>query len=220
VVRSVDVRGRRSVMRAGGGRAWREGRAMGHQRDHEWLETFEGDGADRYAQHARWMGRMHERTAHRVAEALPHGGSYVDVGTGPGTLPAQVAALRPDAGVTGVDPSQRMVELATAHLAAATVAGTGGRVVLGDAAHLPLPDASAEVVSAVLTMHHWPDLDGGIAELIRVLAPGGTVLVVEMRGPSRHVARALRRAGLLVVRQNAWVMGLPVLVRLSARRPG
>jgi ubiquinone/menaquinone biosynthesis C-methylase UbiE len=194
---------------------------MGHQRDHEWLETFEGDGADRYAEHARWMRGLHARIARRIAEALPHGGSHVDVGTGPGTLPAEVAALRPDALVTGVDPSPRMVELATARLAEASPAAVErGRVLLGDAAHLPLPDASADVVSAVLTMHHWPDLDDGVAELTRVLAPGGTVVVVEMRGPSRHVARALRRAGLLVVRRNAWVMALPVLVRLSARRPG
>lgn len=191
---------------------------MGHRRDHEWLETFEGDGADRYAEHARWMGGMHGRTARRIAEVLPRDGRYVDVGTGPGALPAAVAARRPDVTVTGVDPSQRMVELAQARLATAPRAERG-QVLLGDAARLPLPDGSADVVSALLTMHHWPDLDAGIGELRRVLAPGGTVVVVEMRGPSRHVARALRRAGLLVVRKNAWVMGLPALVRLSARRP-
>ncbi len=191
---------------------------MGHRRDHEWLETFEGDGADRYAEHARWMRGMHGRTARRIAALLPRGGRYVDVGTGPGALPASVAALRPDAAVTGVDPSQRMVELAQARLAASPGAEPG-RVLRGDATHLPLPDGSADVVSAVLTMHHWPDLDPGVAELTRVLAPGGAVVVVEMHGPSRHVARALRRAGLLVVRENAWVMGLPALVRLSGRRP-
>ena len=191
---------------------------MGHRRDHEWLETFEGDGADRYAEHARWMGGMHERAARRIAEVLPRGGRYVDVGTGPGALPAAIAALRPDATVTGVDPSERMVELAQARLAATRVVEPG-RVLRGDAAHLPLPDGSADVVSAVLTMHHWPDLDGGVAELARVLAPGGAIVVVEMRGPSRHVARALRRAGLVVVRRNAWVMGVPALVRLIAQRP-
>ncbi len=192
---------------------------MGHRRDHGWLETFEGEGADRYAEHARWMTGMHERTARRIAGVLPRAGRYVDVGTGPGALPAAIAALRPDVAVTGVDPSQRMVELAQARLATGPGAERG-QVLLGDSARLPLPDGSADVVSAVLTMHHWPDLDAGIAELKRVLAPGGTVVVVEMRGPSRHVARALRQAGLLVVRENAWVMGLPVLVRLSARLPG
>jgi ubiquinone/menaquinone biosynthesis C-methylase UbiE len=190
---------------------------MGHQRDHEWLETFEGEGADRYAGHARRLRGMHQRTARRIAAALPQGGRFVDVGTGPGTLPADVAALRPDADVTGVDPSHRMIELATRRLADA---GDHGHVLAGDATHLPLPDASADVVSAVLTMHHWDDLGAGIAEMVRVCAPGGTVLVVDMRGPARHVARALREAGLLVVRQNAWVYGLPMLVRLTARRPG
>ena len=192
---------------------------MGHRRDHEWLETFEGEGADRYARHARWMRGMHERTARRIADALPRGGRYVDVGTGPGTLPATIAELRPDATVTAVDPSQRMVELAQTRLAAATGGTDRGQVLLADSAHLPLPDESADVVSAVLTMHHWPDLAAGIAELMRVLAPRGAAIVVEMRGPGRHVARALRDPGLLVVRESAWVMGLPALVRLSARRP-
>ena len=189
---------------------------MGHRRDHEWLETFEGEGADRYAGHARWMKGMHERTARRVADVLPHGGRYVDVGTGPGALPAAVAALRPDADVTGVDPSQRMVELATGPLGAAS---DHRHVLVGDSAHLPMVDASVDVITAVLTIHHWPDLRAGVAEMVRVLTPGGTVLVVEMRGPSRHVAQALRQAELVVVRRNAWVMGLPMLARLSARRP-
>ena len=194
-----------------------KGRAMGHRRDHEWLETFEGEGADRYDAHARSLRGMHERTARRVAELVPPGGRHVDVGSGPGTLLARVAALRPDVTVTGVDVSQRMVELATARLAA--VAGAErARVLVGDAAALPLPDACADVVTAVVTMHHWQDLDAGVAEAMRVLAPGGTVLVVELRGPARHVARALRAADALVVRGNAWVYGLPLLVRLSASR--
>ena len=81
----------------------------------------------------------------------------------------------------------------------------------------PLPDASADVVTAVVTIHHWLDLEAGLGELSRVLAPTGMVLVVEMRGPARHVARALRGSGAVVERGNAWVYGLPVLVRLSAR---
>lgn len=189
---------------------------MGHRRDHEWLETFDGAGADRYDAHSRRLRGVHERIARRVADLLPAGGRYVDVGSGPGALLAQVAMLRPDVTVTGVDPSQRMVELAAGRLS-----GTSGRgtVRQGSAESLPLPDASADVVSAVLTMHHWDDLDAGVGEALRVLAPGGSLLVVEMRGPSRHVTRALRRAGALVVRRNAWVYGLPLLVRLTARRP-
>lgn len=235
---------------------------MGHRRDHEWLETFDGAGADRYDAHARRLRGMHERTAARIADLLPPGGQYLDVGSGPGTLLARVAALRPDAGVTGVDASPRMVEIAAARLAAlpaerpangqpderptneqpderpanerpderraampsGDTTSSGGeavraRVLQGSAEALPLPDRSADVVSAVLTMHHWDDLAAGVAEVLRVLAPGGSVLVVEMRGPARHVARALRQAGALVGRENAWVYALPLLVRLTARRP-
>ena len=191
---------------------------MSHRRDHEWLETFEGSGADRYDAHAGRLRGMHLRTAHRVADLLPAGGRYVDVGSGPGTLLAQVATLQPDANVTGVDPSERMVELASARLGG--VAAGRSRVLRGSAEALPLPDASADVVSAVLTMHHWDDLIAGVAETLRVLAPGGSLLVVEMRGPSRHVGQTLRRAGAFVVRRNAWVYGLPMLARLTARRPG
>lgn len=188
----------------------------GHRRDHEWLETFEGAAADRYDAHARLMRGMHERVARRVADLLPPGGRHVDVGSGPGTVLARVAQLRPDVTVTGVDASQRMVELATDRLSAAAPGGRG-RALVGDAAALPLPDASADVVTAIVTIHHWLDLEAGLGELIRVLAPGGTALVVEMRGPARHVARVLRRFGASVERGNAWVYGVPVLVRLSAR---
>ena len=191
---------------------------MGHRRDHEWLETFEGPGADRYDRHARWMRGLHERTARRVAGSLPPGGRYVDVGTGPGTLVAGVAGLRSDVTVTGIDASARMVEIASARLAPVADAGRG-RVLVGDAAALPLPDASVDVVTAVLTMHHWEDLRAGVAELARVLLPGGTALIVEMRGPARDIGRELRQAfhPVLVERGNAWVAGLPLLVRLTTR---
>ena len=53
------------------------GGPMGHRRDHEWLETFEGAGADRYDAHARRLRGLHERTARRVAELLPVGGGHV-----------------------------------------------------------------------------------------------------------------------------------------------
>ncbi len=201
---------------------------MGHRRDHEWLETFEGDGADRYDAHSRWLRGMHQRTATRLATLLPPGGRLLDVGAGPGRLLAQVAELRPDAFVTGVDRSQRMVELAGARLA--PLAGTGAaprtggepraRALLGDVAALPVPDDSADVVSAVLTAHHWDDLRAGFAEIARVLTPGGSVLVVEMRGPATHVARAIREAFASSAprRRRVWVMGLPLLVGLEAPR--
>ena len=49
----------------------------------------------------------------------------------------------------------------------------------GAAEALPLADSSATVMWALATVHHWPDLDGALAEVTRVLAPGGRFVAIE-----------------------------------------
>jgi ubiquinone/menaquinone biosynthesis C-methylase UbiE len=51
----------------------------------------------------------------------------------------------------------------------------------GAAEALPVDDAAADVVWALATVHHWPDLDAGLREAARVLRPGGRFLVIEKR---------------------------------------
>lgn len=97
----------------------------------------------------------------------------VDVGCGPGTA-ARIAA-RTGARVTGVDPSEPMLRLArrvTRGRSAVTWAE-------GSAEALPVPDDSATIVWALATVHHWRDVDAALAEVRRVLAPGGRLLAVE-----------------------------------------
>jgi ubiquinone/menaquinone biosynthesis C-methylase UbiE len=97
----------------------------------------------------------------------------VDVGCGPGTA-ARLAARR-GARVTGVDPSESMLRVARAvrrpHAAVTWVRG--------GAEALPVPDASATIVWALATVHHWPDVGAALTEIHRVLSPGGLLLVVE-----------------------------------------
>ncbi|MGE2717804.1 class I SAM-dependent methyltransferase [Mycolicibacterium litorale] len=97
----------------------------------------------------------------------------VDVGCGPGTA-ARLAARR-GARVTGVDPSAAMVRVARA----VTRRRTPVTFVRGGAEALPVPDASATVVWALATVHHWPDVGAALSEIHRVLSPGGQLLVVE-----------------------------------------
>ncbi|MBO0677079.1 class I SAM-dependent methyltransferase [Mycolicibacterium sp. S2-37] len=99
----------------------------------------------------------------------------VDVGCGPGTA-ARTAARR-GAEVTGVDPSPSMLRIARA----VTGRGAAVRWVQGSAEALRLPDGSATIVWALATVHHWRDVEAGIAEARRVLAPGGRLLAVERR---------------------------------------
>jgi ubiquinone/menaquinone biosynthesis C-methylase UbiE len=100
----------------------------------------------------------------------------VDVGCGPGTA-ARLAARR-GARVTGVDPSETMLRVARAM----TRRRADVTWVRGGAEALPVPDASATVVWALATVHHWPDVGAALTEIRRVLSPGGQLLVVE-----RHV---------------------------------
>jgi ubiquinone/menaquinone biosynthesis C-methylase UbiE len=115
------------------------------------------------------------RMARAVADlaGVEPGDRLVDVGSGPGTF-LREAARR---GAAAVEPSPQMrrlaVRLTPERLRSAVT------VLDGTAEHLPLEDGSATVAWAVSSVHHWSDIDAGLAELRRVLAPGGRLLLVE-----------------------------------------
>jgi ubiquinone/menaquinone biosynthesis C-methylase UbiE len=116
--------------------------------------------------------RQVARLAADLAGLRP-GQHVVDVGCGPGAA-VRVAASR-GATVTGVDPAAVMLGMARW----LTRGRTSVTFVEGTAASLPLGDASADVVWSIATVHHWPEIEAGLAEVRRVLVEGGTFLVVE-----------------------------------------
>jgi ubiquinone/menaquinone biosynthesis C-methylase UbiE len=167
----------------------------------------------------------------RVARALADlagvepGDRLVDVGSGPGTFLREAA--RRGAAAVGVEPSPQMrrlaVRLTPERLRSAVT------VLDGTAEHLPLEDGSATVAWAVSSVHHWSDVDAGLAELQRVLAPGGRLLLVERLARPRswlqhHALTPERAEGLaarvaaagfsgVVVQQHALGRSRFVLVR-------
>ncbi|MEZ0341500.1 class I SAM-dependent methyltransferase [Mycobacterium sp. pV006] len=101
----------------------------------------------------------------------------LDIGCGPGVAVRE--AVRRGAHATGVDPSTSMLTIGRA------VFGRAGiNLVEGGAEALPVPDFSATVVWALATVHHWPDVESGLAEAHRVLPPGGRLLAVERKSPA------------------------------------
>jgi SAM-dependent methyltransferase len=92
----------------------------------------------------------------------------LEVGGGPGEL-AERMQRELGAAVAFLDISPRMVELARAR-------GVDAQV--GDVQELPFADASFDTVVAAWMLYHIPDLDRGLAEIARVLRPGGALFAV------------------------------------------
>jgi SAM-dependent methyltransferase len=115
------------------------------------------------------------------------GGTVLEIGFGPGRT-LGVLAHR-GAQVTGVEVSGAMISLATRRNAALVKAGT---VALheGDGTTLPLPDDTFDAVVAVHNVYFWPDPQRTIAEIERVLRPGGRV-VLAFRGGEHPLPRRL-----------------------------
>jgi SAM-dependent methyltransferase len=102
-----------------------------------------------------------------AAEHLRGATSVLDIGTGEGQV-ARVARSVGAARVVGVDPSRAQL------LTAAQRGGAFyGRAAAG---HLPFADHSFDVVVACLVFEHIDDMDASIAEVGRVLRPGGRFL--------------------------------------------
>jgi ubiquinone/menaquinone biosynthesis C-methylase UbiE len=103
---------------------------------------------------------------------LRAGEALIDIGCGPGAAARRAASH--GATVTGVDPASVM--LRTARL----IPRRGDvRFLTGTAEDLPVHDGSATVAWSLATVHHWSDIDAGLREVQRVLAPGGRFLVLE-----------------------------------------
>jgi SAM-dependent methyltransferase len=92
----------------------------------------------------------------------------LEVGCGWGEL-AQWLGRETGAEVVATDLSPRMVELARSRGVAAQLA---------DVQALPFEDGVFDVVVAAWMLYHVPDLDQGVAEIWRVLRPGGTLVAV------------------------------------------
>ncbi len=116
----------------------------------------------------------------RVLDALaPRPGERViDIGVGPGLLAAEIAAaVGPDGLVCGVDVSDSMLALAASR---ADTPGSG-RIELrpGGAERLPYPDGSFDAAVSTQVFEYVQDIAGALAEVHRVLRPGGRVLLLD-----------------------------------------
>ena len=147
----------------------------------------------------RWLYRS---VAQQVSAGVPPGGSVLDVGSGPGHLLVEVARRRPDVHAVGIDPSADMVGHAARR---ADRAGLRDRVDVrvADAEKLPFGDESFDAVVSTLSAHHWADVAISVHEQTRVLRPGGSIWVFDLRRkPAQAVEQCLQAQPSLVIRPS------------------
>ena len=134
------------------------------------------------------------------------GESVLDVACGTGNLTLTARTYAGASGkVHGIDASPEMIEAARKKAAAA---GTGVVFDVGLAEKLAFPDGSFDVVISRLAMHHLPDevKRAALAEMLRVLKPGGRVLIADFVQPTSHWKSHIMSAlvGPNMVQTSAW----------------
>lgn len=123
-------------------------------------------------------------------EQVPDPRAILDVGCGTGRLLIAAEHTFPNARLEGVDAAVEMVKRSQGMLPAAS------RITFrqSTAERLPFQDAQFDLVFSTMTFHHWSDQRAGIAEVARVLKPGGRWLLADfiVDGFMRYVRRLLR----------------------------
>jgi demethylmenaquinone methyltransferase/2-methoxy-6-polyprenyl-1,4-benzoquinol methylase len=124
---------------------------------------------------------LHHRWRERAADlaALEPGGRALDVACGTGDLAIELARrVGPDGAVVGSDFSEAMLEQAGRKSAAVEWDWA-------NALELPYPDGGFDAATVGFGARNFSDLDRGLAEMARVVRPGGRVVVLEITTPQR-----------------------------------
>lgn len=112
----------------------------------------------------------------------------VDIGCGPGTLCECLRLSGSNLQMIGVDASKSMI----LH---AKDAYPECQFIQGRAEALPLPSESVDMVVCLNTLHHLPDVDLALAEMLRVLKPRGVAFCGDLRrdAPAEEIVKKLNR---------------------------
>jgi demethylmenaquinone methyltransferase/2-methoxy-6-polyprenyl-1,4-benzoquinol methylase len=111
---------------------------------------------------------------------LPKASRVLDVATGTADVAIAIADAHPDATIVGLDPSANMLEVGKTKITA-----YDGRIslVLGDAQAMPFADGTFDGACISFGIRNVPDRARGLAEMRRVVKPGGRVVVLELGEP-------------------------------------
>ena len=136
------------------------------------------------------LWELRQRTANLAG--IQPGEQVLDVGCGTGTLAMEVQSRVCRAGrVTGIDPSSQQIASARSKAARRNLPID---FQIGVIEQLPFPDQTFDVVLSTLMMHHLPASlkRQGLAEIARVLKPGGRLVIADFKPKKERQGQAAR----------------------------
>lgn len=138
-----------------------------------------------FGQDRRWKARLVREARISASDVV------VDLACGTGDIALAIADIGPRQ-VIGLDLTRRMLEIAAQKTGAVTY-------VAGDMGALPIRSASVDLVTTGYGLRNVPDLEAAIAEIVRVLGPGGRFLSLDFNRPDSATLRAVYFAYLRTV---------------------
>ena len=149
--------------------------------------VFDEDWARRIEAVYQIEDAVRRRRIVRDALAAAPGDRIADVGCGPGFYCAELAEdVGPAGSVIGVDTSEAMLALARRRCSALPAV----ELRQGDATAVPLPDGGADGAISVQVQEYVGDVGAALAELYRIVRPGGRVLVFDIDWATYSVGTA------------------------------
>ncbi len=107
-------------------------------------------------------------------------GNVLDVACGTGDM--AVSLVERGCTVTGIDLSEEMLAIARQKAPMVTF-------MIADAEHLPFPDASFDAVTCAFGVRNFVHLEQGLNEMLRVLKPGGQLVIIELATPDSPLVK-------------------------------
>lgn len=133
------------------------------------------------------VGELYDRFVDEAIELADiDQGLVIDVGCGQGQVSGRLAQRLPGCQVIGFDLSAPMLERARERAPALD----NLELRRADAMQLPLGDDTVDLAVSVASIKHWPDRERGVAQILRVLRPGGHLYLLEV---DRHCSSEATR---------------------------
>ena len=163
-------------------------------------QNMEGAIARWYAKNTASNLEGFRAEAAALAARLPAGAAVLEVAPGPGYLAVELAK-RGNFRIAAVDYSHTFIAICREN---AKAAGVDIDFRQGDAAHLPFPDSQFDFIVCRAAFKNFGDPVGALSEMHRVLNPGGTAVIADMRKNASDAAIAREVSGM----KMGWLMAL------------